>query len=78
MIAIPLAFEQPATAARLQRAGVARIVPPGRAGAKRLKAEIASVLGKEDYRTRAAGLRVEIEAAGGVKRAADILEARLR
>jgi hypothetical protein len=61
MIAIPLAFEQPATC-QIAARGVARFVPP----AGRLKApeaEIASVLGKEDYRTRAAGLRVEIEAA---------------
>lgn len=77
MVAMPLAFEQPATAARLERAGVARIVSPRRASAKRLRAAIREVLEHSCYRSRAQELQAEIASAGGVTRAAEILEARL-
>ena len=76
MVALPLAFEQPATAARLERAGVARIVTPRRASG--LRAAMKAVLDDPGYRARAALIQAEIASAGGVRRAADILEARLR
>lgn len=74
LVALPLAFEQPATAARLLRAGVAEIVPKG-AGPKRLRRAIEHVLGEPAYRENAARLQAEIAAAGGVARAADLAEA---
>jgi zeaxanthin glucosyltransferase len=77
MVAIPLAFEQPATAARLERAGVARIVTPAKASPARLAKAIEAVLGEPQFRDRAALIQTEIASAGGVRRAADILEARL-
>ncbi len=77
MVAIPLAFEQPATAARLDRAGVARIVTPSRASPARLAKAIRTVLGEQRFREKAALIQAEIASAGGVRRAADILEERL-
>ena len=78
ILAIPLAFEQPATAARLHRAGVARVVQPLAARPKRLRAEIQTVLNDGRYRSAAAAIRSEIDSAGGVRRAADLLEAQFR
>lgn len=74
LVAMPLAFEQPATAARLARAGVARIVPKN-AGPRQLARAMEAVLGDANYRTKAAVIARDIAAAGGVARAADIVEA---
>ncbi|HZF44400.1 MAG TPA: glycosyltransferase [Sphingomonadaceae bacterium] len=73
LVAIPLAFEQPATAARLARAGVAEIVAKG-AGPKALKRAVARVLAEPGYREAAGRVRADITAAGGVTRAADLVE----
>jgi zeaxanthin glucosyltransferase len=78
MLAIPLAFEQPATGARLSRAGVARIVRPGAARPSRLRTELNILLEEKSYRSAAAAVQSEIASAGGIRRAADILEATLR
>jgi len=75
LVAIPLAFEQPATAARLDYAGVAKIVPRARLSTGRLRGAVQEVLGDPGYRTRAEGVAREIAAAGGVSRAADLAEA---
>lgn len=74
LVAIPLAFEQPATAARMARAGVAEIVPKG-AGPKQLSRAVERVLADGSYRMKAAALGAEIADAGGVERAADLAEA---
>jgi UDP:flavonoid glycosyltransferase YjiC (YdhE family) len=73
LVAIPLAFEQPATAARLARAGVAEIVAKG-AGPKALKRAVTRVLAEPGYREAAGRVQAEIAAAGGVTRAADLVE----
>jgi zeaxanthin glucosyltransferase len=78
MLGIPLAFEQPATAARLARAGVARVVRPLAARPGRLRMEMETLLEKRSYRSAAATVQAEIASAGGVRRAADILEKTLR
>ena len=77
IVAIPLAFEQPATGARLERAGVGRVVRPRMASAGRLRDAIAAVLAERGYYDRAAAVQAEIAAAGGVRRAADCIEAAL-
>lgn len=76
MVALPLAFEQSAIATRLEYAGVARVLRP-RASARRLAEAIAEVRNVPAYRQRAAAVRREIGAAGGVGRAADLIEAAL-
>lgn len=76
MVVMPLAFEQSATAARLERAGVARALGP-RASARRLAKAIAEVRGDPNFRSRAEAIRLEMREAGGVHRAADLIEAAL-
>lgn len=76
MVVMPLAFEQPAIAARVRHAG-AGLALSRRAGAGRLAEAIAEVLEDPRYRERALALRREMAEAGGVRRAADLIEARL-
>jgi zeaxanthin glucosyltransferase len=78
MVAMPIAFDQPAVAARIARAGVGRVVPPRRASAARLTRAIETVLGAPHYRARARYVQREIRAAGGAARAAGLIEAMLR
>lgn len=77
MVALPIAFDQPAVAARIARAGVGRVVSRWRAGAGRLQDAMTAVLRDPTYRRNARKLQAEIAAAGGVKRAADLIEAHL-
>lgn len=76
MVALPITFEQPATGARLERAGVAKVLQRRRTP-KRVRSALEDVLGDEGFRTNAGSLQAEIASAGGVRRAADILEAAL-
>lgn len=76
MVLIPLAFEQGATAARLDRAGVARVLSR-RSSAGRLADAVAEVRTEPGFRQRAAAIGREIGEAGGVGRAADLIEAQL-
>lgn len=77
MVAMPIAFDQPAVAARLSRAGVGEVVKPRRASAARLARCIDKVMGDPGYRARARYVQKEILAAGGAARAADLIEAAL-
>ncbi|SDK78536.1 glycosyltransferase [Paracoccus chinensis] len=77
MVAIPLAFEQPATAARLAFHGAARVLPPRRANRATIREALKAVLSDPSYRAALAGPAAEIAVAGGVTRAADLIEARL-
>jgi zeaxanthin glucosyltransferase len=76
MVVIPLAFEQSATAARLERAGVACVI--GRRSSRaRLAEAIDRVRRDRRFRDSAAAVRSDMEAAGGVRRAADLIESGL-
>jgi MGT family glycosyltransferase len=77
MVALPLAFDQPAVAARIARARVGEVVKPRDASTARLQRAIAEILEKPSYRSRSGVVAQEIAAAGGVARAADLIEARL-
>jgi len=77
MVAVPIAFEQPAIAARLTRSGVAEVVTRRGASRKALGEAIEKVLGEPSYRARAQEIQREIAVAGGVRRAADLVEASL-
>jgi zeaxanthin glucosyltransferase len=74
MVAVPITNDQPAVAARLQRSGAGKVVPIGRLSTERLRTAITAVLGDETHRVSALRLQSEIRAAGGVARAADIIE----
>lgn len=73
MVLMPLAFDQGAIAARMEHAGVARVLS-FRSGAGRIADAIAEVRGNPAYRARAAAIRQQMKAAGGVARAADLIE----
>ncbi len=74
LVVVPLAFEQGAIAARVARSGAGVVVPRRRLDAASMTRALAAVLGEPAYRERAAALRDEIAAAGGVARAADLVE----
>lgn len=76
MVVMPLAFEQSGIGARLEHAGVARVLGRG-ASARGLAGAIAEVRGVPSYRARAAAVRDEMERAGGVRRAVDLIESAL-
>jgi len=77
MIVMPLAFEQTAIAARMRHAGVAEVLHP-RSSSSRIAETIARVMGTPSYRARARAVQQHIAGAGGVARAADLIEAMLR
>jgi zeaxanthin glucosyltransferase len=76
MVVMPLAFEQPAIAARLGHAGVARVLSR-RCSTGTLAAAVAEIKDNPGFRDRARAIAGEMKAAGGVARAADLIEAKL-
>ncbi|RZM37529.1 MAG: glycosyltransferase, partial [Sphingomonas sp.] len=78
IVAVPLAFEQPATAARLKRIGAARIVSAAEAGKGGIERALRLVLADPIYRHAARRLAVDMAAAGGVAEAAALVDAALR
>lgn len=77
MLVIPLAFEQPATAARLAHHGLAKVLPPRRATRGSIAQGLSAILSDPACRLALTGPADEIGRAGGVTRAADLIEARL-
>lgn len=73
LVGLPITFEQPATGARIKRAGVGEILQHRRT-AGRIRTAVETVLGTPSYTENAARLASEIAAAGGVKKAAEIIE----
>ena len=74
MVVLPLAFEQPAIAARVERAGVGRRLTPQLATRARLRRAIEGVLADDAMPPRLDRVAAEIEAAGGAPRAAVLIE----
>jgi zeaxanthin glucosyltransferase len=74
IVAIPIAFEQGAIAARLERAGAGTRVGRRFLTAGRLVRAMRDVLSTPSHALAAARLAGEVAAAGGVARAADIIE----
>jgi MGT family glycosyltransferase len=76
-IAIPITYEQPAIAARLEWVGAGCAIPLKRLEPGRLRSSIRRMLEGGAERKAAAGLAKSIQQAGGVARAADIVESAL-
>jgi zeaxanthin glucosyltransferase len=76
MVVMPLAFEQSGIAARFERAGVATLLPP-RSSSRRIGAAVDAMRKSAGARSAAAAIRSDMAAAGGVRRAADLIEAEL-
>ena len=74
MVAIPITNDQPGVASRLEWLGVARVVPPARLTAHRLRASVRAVFSESHYRARAQQWKAEIGSIEGLRLAADIVE----
>lgn len=74
LVAIPITSEQPGIAARLARTGAGEVVPLSGLSVPKLRAVIKRVLTEDSYKQNALKLQQAIQKAGGVSRAADIIE----
>jgi MGT family glycosyltransferase len=75
MVVLPVTYDQPGVGARVEWSGVGRSIPVGRLTVGRLRDAVHLVLGNPAYRERAGRLQSSIEAADGLNRAADLIEA---
>jgi zeaxanthin glucosyltransferase len=75
VLAIPITNEQPGIAARLAYSGAGRVLPVQKLNAVKLRDMVSEMLQNPSYRSRAQWLQAEGKAAGGVRRAADLIEA---
>jgi zeaxanthin glucosyltransferase len=74
LVAIPITFEQPGNAARIRSTGVGKVISLQKLGVSNLKSAIERVLSENSYKNKARLIQQSIRQAGGVKRAADIIE----
>ena len=74
LVVMPLAFEQGAIAARVERSGAGIVLPRRQITAEGVSRALGELLETPRYREQAEAMRLEIVAAGGVSRAADLIE----
>lgn len=78
MVAIPLVNDAPGVAARIAWSGCGLYLTPSRITAPRLRNKIRQIFDNPQFRKAASRMREAINRAGGVERAADIIEAAIR
>lgn len=78
MVAIPLAHDQPAIAARLAHVGAAHVLPVRRLSTKCIRAAVLTVMTDPAYRYAAVALQKQIRETRGSERAAEIIEEAMR
>jgi zeaxanthin glucosyltransferase len=74
LLALPIAFDQPGVSARIVHHGVGRRLSPNYTTTAAIKETIASILYDPSYRKRAEILGRSISAAGGLRKAVDLIE----
>ncbi|WP_242063271.1 glycosyltransferase [Nostoc sp. FACHB-892] len=74
VVAIPITFEQPGTAARIHSTGVGEVISLEKLNISNLRSAIKRVLTKNSYKNNARRIQQSIQLSGGVKRAANIIE----
>ena len=74
MIAIPIAYDQPAVAARLAWLKVAEVLPVKRLSTKQLRLALSKLLNNPSYRDAAREVQGKIQSARGLERAAEVIE----
>jgi len=74
LIVVPLTYEQPAIAARVWWSGAGEMMLPSPLDPAGLRRQITQVMGESRYAVRARCIADSIRAAGGVTRAAEIIE----
>ena len=77
MLALPIAFDQPGVAARIEHAGVGLRLLPALASPARIAHALRRLLDEAAFRQRAAALGEEVRQAGGAARAAELIESAL-
>ena len=77
IVAVPIAFEQPGTAARLARIGAAQVIAPRRLSTARPAEALEEVIRNPAYREATARVSVEMGAANGASAAAARVSAAL-
>ncbi len=78
MIAIPIAYDQPAVAVRLAWLRVAEVLPANRLSAEKLRLALTKLLSNASYRNAAMEVQASIRSARGLERAANLIEDALR
>ncbi len=74
MVAIPLAHDQPAIAARVARLGIAEVLPVMRLSVKKIQRALAKVLNDPSYRDAAVKMQAKLQSLDGLQRAVDVIE----
>ena len=74
VLAIPITNEQPGIAARLAHSGAGRVIPVQKLGVAKLRTLVSEMLSDSSYQTNAQRLQRECNAAGGVAKAAELIE----
>jgi len=74
LLAMPTAFEQPGVAKRIELAGCGVVVPPDEATPERLRQAVGQLLDDSNFGSTARRLGDEMKEAGGVHRAATVIE----
>jgi MGT family glycosyltransferase len=74
MIAIPMAYDQPAVAARLAWLRVAEVLPVKKISEKQIRLALSKLLNNTSYRDAATELQTWIQSARGLERAVEVIE----
>lgn len=77
MLIVPYSHDQPNNAERAERLGVARVIERERYTAAQVVIELQELLTNQDYAIRAGEISRKIQAEDGVKKACDLIEAKL-
>ena len=74
MLVVPFAFDQPDNASRLQRIGVARVIPRSNYTGRRAYLELEQLLNDTAYAARVAAIARKLAEENGVRAASDAIE----
>jgi MGT family glycosyltransferase len=74
MIAIPMAYDQPAIAARLARLHIAKVLPIMRLSAARIRSAVTTLLNYASYQQAAVAMQATLQSLRGSVAASDIIE----
>jgi zeaxanthin glucosyltransferase len=77
LVTVPITYEQPAVARRVELGEVGRVIPLSRLSPELLATVVRHVLADVKFRSAAERLKADVAASGGTKRAAEIIEAAL-
>jgi zeaxanthin glucosyltransferase len=78
MVAIPLAHDQPAIAARLARLGIAKVLPVMRLSARQIRAAVTTVMNDPRYREASVRMQTNLLSLRGLDRAVEVIEGSLK